>query len=112
MTLFDERERAFEGMFAHEQEMRFRALALRNKLLGQWGAEQLGLSGQAAGDYAHEIRSKTVAAGGDEALVVKLRGDLASAGLETSDVQIRTKMTELMAQAVLRIKADALTVRP
>ena len=107
MTLFDERERAFEKMFAHEEEMRFRGLALRNKLLGQWAAGQLGLSGQAALDYAQEIRSKTVAAGGDEMLVAKLRGDLASAGVDTSDVLIRTKMTELMAQAVSRIKADA-----
>src|SRR5215207_6116250 len=70
--IFEDRQRAFERMFVHDEETRFRALARRNKFLGQWAAGQLGLSGQNASDYVEEIRNITVAAQGDEQILRKL----------------------------------------
>src|SRR4051812_25805859 len=107
MTTFDDREQAFERMFVHDEEMRFKALAWRNKVLGQWAAEQMGLSRQEASAYAEEIRRNgIVAAQGDEQVVRKLRQDIESAGMRVSDEQIREKMNELLARAVTQIRSD------
>jgi hypothetical protein len=108
MTTFDDREQAFERMFVHDEEMRFKALARRNKVLGQWAAEQMGLSRQEASAYAEEIRRNSiVAAQGDEQVVRKLRQDIESAGMRVSDEQIREKMNELLARAVTQIRSGA-----
>ena len=106
MTMFDERERAFEQMFVHDEEARFRALARRNKLLGQWAAEQLGLSGERASAYIDEIKSSVVAAVVDEALVQRIRADFETAGVSWSEDQIREKMAELMAKAMIQVRSD------
>src|SRR5215210_9493242 len=100
MTTFDEREQAFERMFVHGEDTRFRALARRNKVLGQWAAEQLGLSGQDASAYMEEIRNITVAAQGDEQILRKLRQDFEGAGVAVSESQVREKMSELLVKAV------------
>src|SRR3954469_7329451 len=113
MTTFDDREQAFERMFVHDEEMRFKALARRNKVLGQWAAEQMGLSRQEASAYAEEIRRNSiVAAQDDEQVVRKLRQDIESAGISVSDEQIRDeqireKMNELLARAVTQIRSGA-----
>ena len=108
MTTFDDREQAFERMFVHDEEMRFKALARRNKGLGQWAAEQMGLSRQEASTYAEDIiRNSIVAAQGDEQVVRKLRQDIESAGMRVSDEQIREKMNELLARAVTQIRSGA-----
>ena len=86
MTLFEARERAFEQMFVHDEEARFRALARRNKLLGQWAATQIGLSGAKADAYVNEISQSLVARVVDEGLVEKLRVDFAANGVPSHQV--------------------------
>ncbi|MBA1156826.1 DUF1476 domain-containing protein [Microvirga mediterraneensis] len=105
MTLFEDRERSFEQMFAHDEEARFRALARRNRLLGQWAASQLGLKGQKADDFVAEIGRSLVARVVDEGLVGKLRSDFEANGVDLSDEQIRQKMAELMAAAMIQIRS-------
>jgi hypothetical protein len=107
MTLFENRERAFEQMFVHDEEARFRALARRNKLLGQWAATQLGLTGGKADAYVKEISSSLVARVVDESLVDKLRADFEAGGVNQSDDQIREKMSELMAVAATHVRSSA-----
>jgi hypothetical protein len=106
MTLFEARERAFEQMFVHDEEARFRALAQRNKLLGQWAATQLGLTGQKADAYVTEISQSLAARIIDDGLIEKLRADFAANGVNLSDDQIREKMSELMAVAVTQVHAS------
>jgi hypothetical protein len=105
MTTFDDREQAFERMFVHDEDMRFRALARRNKVLGQWAAEQLGLSDQEASAYVEEIRKSTVVAQGDEQIVRKLSQDFESAGVPVSEGEIQERMNELLAKAITQIKS-------
>jgi hypothetical protein len=106
MTMFDDRERAFEQVFVHNEEARFRALARRNKMLGQWAAEQLGLTGEKASTYVDEIKRSVVAAVVDEALVQRILADFETTGISWSEDQIREKMAELMAQAVIEVRSD------
>jgi hypothetical protein len=93
-------------MFVHDEEARFRALARRNKLLGQWAATQIGLSGAKADVYVTEISQSLVARVIDEGLVEKLRADFAAHGVNPSDDQIRKKMSELMAVAVTQVRSS------
>ncbi|MBF9196933.1 DUF1476 domain-containing protein [Microvirga terrestris] len=106
MTLFENRERAFEQMFVHDEEARFRALARRNKLLGQWAATHLGLAGGKAEAYVSEISGSLVARVVDEGLVEKLRADFEANGVNLSDEQIREKMAELMAVAATQVRSS------
>lgn len=106
MTLFQDRERAFEQIFAHDEEARFRAVAKRNKLLGQWAATQLGLRGDKADAYANEISGSLVARVVDEGLVAKLRADFEANGVNQSDDRIREKMAELMAVATNQVRSS------
>ena len=105
MTTFDDREQAFERMFVHDEDMRFRALARRNKVLGQWAAEQLGLSDQEAPTYVEEIRKSTVVAQGDEQIVRKLSHDFERAGVPVSEGEIQERMNEVLAKAIAQIKS-------
>lgn len=105
MTTFDEREEGFEKKFAHDEELRFKAKARCNKLLGLWAAEKLGLSGPAADAYAKEIVAADFEEPGDHDVVHKLRKDFDAKNVAQSDQQIGMMMTELMAQAIDQIKA-------
>src|SRR3954451_13245743 len=78
MTLFDERERAFENLFVHEEGLRFRALARRNQLFGRWAAEQLGLRGSECQAYVRSFVDGAVRSESDEALIERVRWDLAA----------------------------------
>ena len=102
MTTFDKREEGFEQQFAHDEELRFKATARRNKLLGLWAAEKLGLSGDEAVAYAKSI---VVADIETHDPVGKVRKDFDAKGVKESDDQIRRVMTELMARAIGEIKA-------
>ena len=104
MTTFDKREETFERKFALDEELKFKAEARRNKLLGLWVAEQLGLSGDAASAYARDVVAADFEAGGD-GVVRKVTGDLDAKGIVVTEAQLRTKMDELMAQAVMQVKA-------
>jgi hypothetical protein len=103
MTTFDKREEGFEKKFAVDEELKFKAEARRNRLLGQWAADLLGMTGEAAVTYAREAVAGAFAGGGEKAVVARVTGDLAAKGV-TEDA-IRAKMTELMAQAITQVKA-------
>ncbi len=106
MTTFDDRERAFENLFAHDQELAFRAQARRNREIGLWAARELGKSGAEADLYATEILMRSIEKGGSEAVVARLRHDLAEHGVTVSDHQIERRMAELLAVAVEHVKVD------
>jgi hypothetical protein len=103
MSTFDKREEGFEKQFAHDEELKFKATARRNKLLGLWAAGKLGLNGADAEAYAKEVVMASVAEGDN--VFNKLRRDFDAKGVAQSDHQIRRTMDELMAQAIAQIKA-------
>ena len=105
MNTFDDRKKSFENKFAHDEELRFKATARRNKLLGQWAAEKLGLSGDAAATYAKDVVAADFEEAGDEDVVRKVKADFAAKNVDQSEHQIRRTMDELMATAVDQIKA-------
>ena len=96
MSSFDDRERAFETKFAHDQEMQFKAMARRNKLAGLWAAGLLGKTGQAAEDYAFEVVKADFEEAGDEDVIRKLTRDLAG---HADEAAIRAKLAECLGQA-------------
>jgi hypothetical protein len=104
MTTFDKREEGFEKKFAHDEELRFKANARRNKLLGLWAAEKLGLSGPAADAYAKEVVVADFEEAGDDDVLRKVSKDFAAKGVAQSDQQIRQMMDALMIQAIEQIK--------
>ena len=99
MTTFDDRERAFESMFAHDEEMQFRILARRNRLLGIWAARLMGLSEAEADAYAKDVIRAEFEEAGDEDVVRKLLGDLTSAGVECDENRIREALAHKMVEA-------------
>ena len=107
MTTFDKREEGFEKKFALDEELLFKAGARRNKLLGMWAAEKLGLSGPTADAYAKEVVMADFEEAGDDDVFRKVRKDFDAKGIEQSDHQIRQTMDALMEQAVAQIKAGS-----
>ena len=106
MTTFDKREEGFEKKFAHDEELRFKSNARRNRLLGLWAAEKLGISGDAAAVYAKEVVMADFEAGGAEDVFKKLRKDFDAKGVAISDQDINRAMAELLDKAVSEIKAS------
>jgi len=106
MTTFDKREEGFEKKFAHDEELKFKATARRNKLLGLWAAEKLGITGPAADSYAKEVVAADFEEPGDHDVFRKIRKDFDAKGVAQSDQQIRRAMDELMEQAIAQIKAS------
>ena len=104
MSSFDKREEGFENKFAHDEELKFKAEARRNKLLGLWVAHQLGLSDDAAVDYARTVVAADFEAAG-HGVLRKVTRDLEAKGLAITEPQLRAKMDELMAEAVAQVKA-------
>jgi hypothetical protein len=105
MSSFDKRQEGFEKKFAHDEELRFKASARRNKLLGLWAAEKLGKTGPEAEAYAKSVVAADFEEAGDEDVFRKLRKDFDAAKVEQTDHQIRRTMDELMARAVEQIKS-------
>ena len=105
MTTFDKREEGFEKQFAVDEELKFKATARRNKMLGLWAAGKLGLSGAEADAYAKEVVVSDFEESGDHDVFRKIRRDFDAKGVPDSDHQIRRTMDELMAKAVQDIKA-------
>ena len=103
MTTFDKREEGFEKKFAVDEELKFKADARRNKLLGLWAAEQLGMSGDAATAYAKQV----VAADFDSAggATTKVTNDLAAKGITVPEAELRTRLSQLMAEAIAQVQA-------
>lgn len=103
MTSFDERKRAAEAKFAHDEEFRFKTEARRNRLLGEWAAELLGHKGDAATAYMREVISADFEAPGDEDVYQKLATDLAG---KADEATIRAKMAEFLETAGAQLLAE------
>ena len=103
MTTFDKREAGFENQFVHDEELRFKATARRNKMLGLWAAGKLGLSGAEADSYALAVVMLDVEHKTD--VEQKIKKDFDAKGVTQSDHQISRTMNEFMAQAIADIKA-------
>lgn len=100
MTTFDERERAFEEKYAHDEELRFRARVRRAKMVGLWAAEKIGKTGQVAEDYAAGLAVAEVRKDSTEQIFKTIRADFDRAGVAIPDLEIRKRMSELLATAV------------
>ncbi|MEE4236813.1 MAG: DUF1476 domain-containing protein [Anderseniella sp.] len=107
MSTFDKRQEGFERKFAHDEELRFKASARRNKLLGLWAAELMGIEGDdAALTYAREVIKADFEEAGDDDVFRKIRRDFDAKGVDQSDHQIRRQMDELMALAITQIEKE------
>ncbi len=107
MSSFDKRKEGFEKKFAHDEELRFRASARRNKLLGLWAAEHMGLVGQEAQAYAMEVVKSDFEEAGDGDVFRKVRTDFDAKNISLSDHQLRRMMDELMDTAVEQVQNEA-----
>ena len=105
MSGFDKREEGFEKKFAHDEELRFKAMARRNKLLGLWAAGKLALSGADADAYAKAVVVADFDEPGDEDVYRKVRSDFDAKGVAISDEELRKAMNDLLAQAIAEIQA-------
>jgi hypothetical protein len=105
MTTFDERELGFEAKFAHDQDAEFKALARRNRLLGVWAGELMGLQGSHLEDYGRAVVKSEVDQPGEEDVLRKVFEDLKGSGCAVTEGDVRLKMAELMALAREQIKA-------
>jgi len=105
MSSFDKRQEGFEKKFALDEEQKFKAEARRNKLLGLWAAEKLGLTGDAATAYSKEVVAADFEEAGDEDVQNKVVKDFAAKGVAIATAEVRAKMDELMAAAVAQVKA-------
>jgi hypothetical protein len=107
MTTFDEREKAFERKFAHDEELRFKSTVRRNKLIGRWAAEKLGLAGEDAEAYAKSIVKADFEQPGDDDVLRKLRTDFAAKGIDISDNDLHRVLIEKLGEAVRQIETDS-----
>jgi hypothetical protein len=105
MSTFDSREKGFENKFAHDEELRFKATVRRNKLLGAWAAEKLGMSAADAEAYAKEVIASDFEEAGDDDVVRKVVADFKAKGVDQSEQQIRAAMSDLMVTAIAQIEA-------
>ena len=103
MTQFDDRERAFETKYAHDEEMKFRVIARRNKLLGEWAARKLGLSQEETDSYAKDVIRADFEDAGDGDVIRKVLGDLTAAGIETDESEIRQTLEHKTVEAKRQI---------
>jgi hypothetical protein len=105
MTTFDKREEGFEKKFALDEELRFKANARRNKMLGLWAASKLGLAGADADAYSKEVVMADFEQAGDDDVLQKVSKDFKAKSIGVTDQEIRRTMDSLMEQAVAQIKA-------
>ena len=105
MTTFDDREKAFEAKYALDQEQEFKAIARRNRMLGLWAAEKMGLSSDSADQYAAAVVRADFEQPGDEDVFRKVAGDFKASGLSVSEGEIRSKIDELASIAREGIRA-------
>ncbi len=99
MTTFDDRENAFENKFARDEEFQFKVTARRNKLVGLWAAEKMGLTPEEADAYGKSVVQADFEEAGDEDVIRKLLGDLTSAGVEIDEAAIRAALDGKMVEA-------------
>lgn len=106
MSTFQKREEGFEKKFAHDEELKFKAMARRNKMLGLWAAEKLGKAGPDAEAYAKSVILADFEEAGDDDVLRKVKGDFDAAGLAIGEQQIRVAMDEMLARAVADLRAN------
>jgi hypothetical protein len=106
MTTFDEREKGEELKFQHDQELAFKAKARRNRLLGLWAAERLGLTGEAAEAYARDLVAMDLQRHGDHDVIERVAGDFASKGVKLDATRVRVELDRLMAEAKKQLGAS------
>ena len=106
MTTFDKREDGCERKFAHDEETKFKVIARRNRLLGLWVAEQLGLKGDAADNYAKEVVASDFEEAGDHDVIRKVSGDLKAKKVDISEHRLRRRLDELLEEAKKQISAQ------
>ena len=107
MTTFNDRERGEEAKFAHDEEMMFRIAARRNRLLGEWAAEQMGLSQAEAEAYAKSVVQADFEEAGDEDVIRKLLGDLTSAGVDITEADVRSALEARQVEARRAIMGES-----
>ena len=107
MAQFDDRRDAFEKRFAHDEELRFKATARRNRMLGQWAAAKLGHSGADAEEYAKSVVMADFEEAGDGDVIRKVRGDLEKAGHTVSEPEVKAKLHDLMETAISQVQAGS-----
>jgi hypothetical protein len=107
MTSFKDREKSFEKKFVMDEELKFKAESRRNRLLGQWAAAKLGLSGAEVDDYVKAVRKADLAQKGDEDVFQKIKKDLADKGLSVPDGEVRKAMDDFLADAAQQIQAES-----
>jgi hypothetical protein len=99
MTQFDDRERAFETKFAHDAEMQFKITARRNRLVGEWAADRMGLTPEEKDAYARSVVQADFEEAGDEDVIRKLTGDLTGAQIDITDAEVRSALDAKMVEA-------------
>jgi hypothetical protein len=107
MTTFDERERAFEQMFVHDEEMHFRALARRNSMVGRWAAEQLGLKSNDADAYVRDTLETVLSQDGDDRMLRKIVSDLSPVSSYWTESRLRLVISEFMMKAAAEVRVQA-----
>jgi hypothetical protein len=103
---FEKRQKGFESKWAHDEELRFKVFARRNKLLGIWAAGELGFTGDASDTYAKAVVASDFEKAGDEDVFDKVRADFAAKGVAISDHVLRSKMEELIGVAKSQIEQE------
>jgi hypothetical protein len=106
MTLFDERERAFENLYAHDEELRFLAIARRNRLFAEWAAEQIGFRGKEYAAYLHSFVDCAALPNCEGALIARVREDFLASGVDASDERIRVALVQAGARAGRELRGD------
>jgi hypothetical protein len=106
MTTFDERESGFEAKFKHDRELQFKVTARRNRLLGLWAANLLGIHGAEAEAYAKDVVKSDFATAGDHDVLLKVLGDFKAKNVEMSEHRLRKQMDDLMQIATDQIRAE------
>ncbi len=106
MTTFEDREQSFERKFAHDEELRFKAMVRRDKLIGLWAAAEMGLEGEAAEAYAKEVIAADFEKVGDDDVIEKLRRDFTARGIEMSEHRLRRQLSHFMDKARLQIREE------
>ncbi len=106
MSTFDDRQKQFEAKFQHDQELQFKVMVRRNRLLGNWAGALMGLEGDALSSYAKEVVQSDFEKPGDHDVFEKVKGDLTAKGVAPSDHMLRKEMDDLLGQAKKQIMAE------
>lgn len=105
MSTFDDREKGFEKKFAHDADLKFKAESRRNKMIAEWAAAKLGVTGPALDEYIRSVRKADLAEKGDDDVLRKISKDLADKGVTVAETEIRKVMGEFLAKAVTDIES-------